>query len=70
MKKVREIREQLKDIMQQQKLPLNSSGTDWDIIRKCVCSAYFQNAAKLKGYAEYVNMRTGQLGAIDKRWLS
>ena len=59
MKKVREIREQLKDIMQQQKLPLTSSGTDWDIIRKCVCSAYFQNAAKLKGYAEYVNMRTG-----------
>ena len=59
MKKVREIREQLKDIMQQQKLKLNSSGTDWDIIRKCVCCAYFQNAAKLKGYAEYVNMRTG-----------
>ena len=59
MKKVREIREQLKDIMQQQKLPMTSSGTDWDIIRKCVCSAYFQNAAKLKGYAEYVNMRTG-----------
>jgi pre-mRNA-splicing factor ATP-dependent RNA helicase DHX38/PRP16 len=46
MKKVREVRGQLKDIMDQQKLKIASSGTDWDIVRKCICSAYFQNAAR------------------------
>lgn len=36
-----------------------SCGTDWDIIRKCICSAYFHQAARLKGIGEYVNSRTG-----------
>ena len=47
MRKVREVRAQLKDIMEQQKMTLVSSGTDWDVVRKCICSAYFQNAARL-----------------------
>lgn len=38
MRKVREVRQQLKDILVQQKLPVVSCGTDWDIIRKCICS--------------------------------
>ncbi|CAH0694346.1 unnamed protein product [Spodoptera exigua] len=59
MRKVREVRQQLKDIMQQQRLPLVSCGTDWDLVRKCICSAYFQQAARLKGIGEYVNCRTG-----------
>lgn len=59
MRKVREVRQQLKDIMQQQRLPLVSCGTDWDTVRKCICSAYFQQAARLKGIGEYVNCRTG-----------
>ncbi|KAL4701898.1 hypothetical protein ACJJTC_013186 [Scirpophaga incertulas] len=59
MRKVREVRQQLKDIMQQQRLPLTSCGTDWDTVRKCICSAYFQQAARLKGIGEYVNCRTG-----------
>lgn len=45
---VREVRAQLKDIMVQQKLDLLSCGSDWDIIRKCICAAYFHHAAKLK----------------------
>lgn len=45
---VREVRQQLKEIMEQQKMDLVSSGTDWDIIRKCICSAYFHQAARLK----------------------
>lgn len=45
---VREVRSQLKDIMVQQKMNLVSSGSDWDIIRKCICAAYFHQAAKLK----------------------
>ncbi|RVE40517.1 hypothetical protein evm_014833 [Chilo suppressalis] len=38
MRKVREVRQQLKDILQQQRLPLRSAGTDWDTVRKCICS--------------------------------
>lgn len=45
---VREVRAQLKDIMVQQKINLVSSGSDWDVIRKCICAAYFHQAAKLK----------------------
>ncbi|XP_034251068.1 pre-mRNA-splicing factor ATP-dependent RNA helicase PRP16 [Thrips palmi] len=59
MRKVREVRQQLKDILDQQKLDCVSCGTNWDIIRKCICSAYFHQAARLKGIGEYVNSRTG-----------
>ncbi|XP_056134192.1 pre-mRNA-splicing factor ATP-dependent RNA helicase PRP16 isoform X2 [Lampris incognitus] len=59
MRKVREVRSQLKDIMVQQRMNLTSCGSDWDIIRKCICAAYFHQAAKLKGIGEYVNVRTG-----------
>jgi len=58
MRKVREIRTQLLDIMKQQKMEYVSCGTEWDIVRKVICSAYFQNAAKLKGIGQYVNLRT------------
>ncbi|XP_002100547.2 pre-mRNA-splicing factor ATP-dependent RNA helicase PRP16 [Drosophila yakuba] len=59
MRKVREVRQQLKDIMTQQNLSVISCGIDWDIVRKCICSAYFYQAARLKGIGEYVNLRTG-----------
>ncbi|GFT90482.1 pre-mRNA-splicing factor ATP-dependent RNA helicase PRP16 [Nephila pilipes] len=59
MRKVREVRQQLKEIMVQQKLPIVSCGTEWDIVRKCICSAYFHQSARLKGIGEYVNCRTG-----------
>ncbi|KAI5717670.1 hypothetical protein M8J77_009415 [Diaphorina citri] len=59
MRKVREVRTQLKEILIQQKMKLVSCGTDWDVIRKCICSAYFHQAARLKGIGEYVNCRTG-----------
>ncbi|KAF7627114.1 hypothetical protein Mgra_00009624 [Meloidogyne graminicola] len=59
MRKVREVREQLLEILESLKIELNSCGTDWDIVRKCICSAYFYNAARLKGIGEYANVRTG-----------
>lgn len=59
LRKVREVRSQLLDIMKMQKIELNSSGMDWDVVRKIICSAYFHNAAKIKGIGEYVNIRTG-----------
>uniref|UniRef100_A0A8C4HPA9 RNA helicase n=1 Tax=Dicentrarchus labrax TaxID=13489 RepID=A0A8C4HPA9_DICLA len=45
--------------MRKQRMNLISCGSDWDIIRKCICAAYFHQAAKLKGIGEYVNVRTG-----------
>ncbi|XP_065064439.1 pre-mRNA-splicing factor ATP-dependent RNA helicase PRP16-like [Rhopilema esculentum] len=59
MRKVREVRSQLKDIMYQLKMDIKSCGFEWDLIRKCICSAYFHQAARLKGIGEYVNLRTG-----------
>lgn len=59
LKKAKEVRAQLLDIMQQQKVPMVSCGNDWDTVRKAICSAYFHNAAKLKGIGEYVNCRSG-----------
>jgi len=58
LKKVREVRGQLEEIMQQQKIPIVSCGTDWDVVRKTICSGYFHNAGKLRGIGEYVNLRT------------
>ena len=53
-----EIRNQLKDIMSMQKMELVSSGYDTEIIRQCICSGYYHQAAKRKGLGEYVNLRT------------
>ena len=58
VRRAKEIREQLGDIMKMQKMELISCGTDWDVIRKCICSGYYHQAAKLKGIGEYVNLRT------------
>ena len=59
LRKAREVRAQLTDIMSSQKLRLVSCGTDWDIIRKCITSGFFHQAARVKGIGEYVNCRTG-----------
>jgi pre-mRNA-splicing factor ATP-dependent RNA helicase DHX38/PRP16 len=59
MRKVREVRAQLLDIMKQQKIAHVSCGTDWDVVRQAICSAYFHNSARLKGIGEYANLRSG-----------
>lgn len=59
LRKAREVRAQLEDILRSQKLPIVSCGTDWDIVRKCITSGYFHHAARVKGVGEYVNCRTG-----------
>ena len=52
-----QVRQQLQDILTQQKIKLTTAGHEWDIVRKAICSAYFQNAAKFKSIGEYVNCR-------------
>ena len=59
LKKGREVRAQLLDIMKQQKIALHAAGSDWDLCRRALCSAYFHQAARLKGVGEYVNCRNG-----------
>jgi hypothetical protein len=59
MRKAREVRGQLEDIMKQQKMEILSVGTDWDIVRKCITAGYFHQAARVKGIGEYMNIRTG-----------
>ncbi|KAI0143627.1 P-loop containing nucleoside triphosphate hydrolase protein [Xylariaceae sp. FL1272] len=58
LRRAKEIRDQLLDIMKMQKMEMISCGTDWDMIRKCICSGYYHQAAKVKGIGEYVNLRT------------
>ncbi|OBT52331.1 hypothetical protein VE04_07626, partial [Pseudogymnoascus sp. 24MN13] len=58
LRRAMEIREQIGDIMKMQKMTMVSCGTDWDVIRKCICSGYYHQAAKVKGIGEYVNLRT------------
>ncbi|KAG8991813.1 DEAH-box RNA helicase prp16 [Tulasnella sp. JGI-2019a] len=59
LRKAREVRLQLEDIMKMQKLPIISAGTDYDVVRKAICSGYFHQAARVKGIGEFVNIRTG-----------
>ena len=58
LRKAREVRSQLEDILKSQKLDILSVGTDWDVIRKCITAGYFHQAARVKGIGEYMNCRT------------
>ncbi|KAL2848079.1 hypothetical protein BJY01DRAFT_212220 [Aspergillus pseudoustus] len=58
LRRAKEVRDQLNDIMVQQKMPLISCGTDWDEIRKCICSGFYHQAARVKGIGEFLNLRT------------
>lgn len=57
LRRAKDIREQLVSIMRQQKMQVCSSGADWDIIRKCICSCFFQQAAKVVNFGEYAHLR-------------
>ncbi|GAA5852743.1 hypothetical protein JCM8547_002612 [Rhodosporidiobolus lusitaniae] len=58
LRKAREVRTQLLDIMKHQKLDVIPCGTDWDVIRKTICGAYFHQAARVKGIGEFQHLRT------------
>ncbi|GMJ11646.1 FOREVER YOUNG, homolog in yeast PRP16, CLUMSY VEIN, embryo defective 3011 [Hibiscus trionum] len=59
LRKAREVRSQLLDIVKTLKVPVTSCDYDWEVVRKAVCSAYFHNGARLKGVGEYVSCRKG-----------
>ncbi|KAK6432279.1 DEAH-box RNA helicase prp16 [Oleoguttula sp. CCFEE 5521] len=58
LRRAQEIRNQIADIMTSNKMPLTSCGYDLDIVRECICSGYYHQAAKRRGLGEYVNLRT------------
>ena len=64
IRKAREVHAQLVDLMNQQKLQPVSCGGGWDVVRKSICSAYFQNSSKIKGIGEYINMLSGIPSAL------
>ncbi|PVF97099.1 putative PRP16-RNA-dependent ATPase [Serendipita vermifera] len=59
LRKAREVRAQLEDIMNTQKMEIVSAGTDYDMVRKAITSGYFHQAARVKGIGEFVNIRSG-----------
>ncbi|KAF8151992.1 putative PRP16-RNA-dependent ATPase [Mycena galopus ATCC 62051] len=59
LRKAREVRAQLEDIMKFQKMEIISAGTDFDVLRKAICAGYFHQAARAKGIGEFVNIRSG-----------
>jgi len=64
IRKAREVHAQLLDIMRQQKLEPRSCHGSWDIVRKSICSAYFDNSSKIKGIGNYINMLSGIPSAL------
>jgi len=59
LRKAREVRVQLEDIMKFRRMELISTGTDFDVLRKAITAGYFHQAARVKGIGEFVNIRTG-----------
>lgn len=59
LRKAAEVREQLLDIMGKQRMQPRSCRTDWDMVRRAVCSAYFMHAAKQKSLDEFTNLLIG-----------
>ena len=59
LRKVQEIRNQLLDIVKTLRMRVSSCGTDWDVVRKCICAAYFHQSARAKGAGEFTNLLFG-----------
>ncbi|KAF2723327.1 pre-mRNA-splicing factor ATP-dependent RNA helicase prp16 [Polychaeton citri CBS 116435] len=53
-----EIRDQLASILESLKMEVKSCGYDLDIVRQCICSGYYHQAARRRGLGEYINLRT------------
>lgn len=58
MRKAREVREQLIDILKSGAVRVTSSD-DWDVTRRAVVDAYYYQAARRKGMSDYINIRSG-----------
>lgn len=57
MRKAREVREQLLEIVRTEGMQ-ESSSDEWDSIRRAIAAAFFYQAARRKGIGEYINIRS------------
>lgn len=59
LQRAREIKHQLLRVMEKLNIPVVSSGADWDVVRKSICSGYAHQAAKISGLGKYVHLKNG-----------
>eukprot|EP00835_Amoeboradix_gromovi_P005035 NODE_437_length_8620_cov_0.295857.p2 type:complete len:900 gc:universal NODE_437_length_8620_cov_0.295857:3450-751(-) len=59
LRKAKEIKEQLTDLLKKNRFDITSCGYNLDLVRKTICSAYFHHTARMKTLSEYMNMRSG-----------
>ena len=59
--KARDVRAQLLEVMPKD---IKSSGTNWEVVREAITSAYLVQAARIKGIAQYVNLLSGITGHL------
>ncbi|AGO12697.1 AaceriADR224Wp [[Ashbya] aceris (nom. inval.)] len=59
LRRAYDIREQLIRVMLKEDVPIVSSGSGWDIIRKCICAGYVHQAARKSGLNQYVHLKNG-----------
>ncbi|SCU85563.1 LAFA_0D16402g1_1 [Lachancea sp. 'fantastica'] len=59
LQRAKDVQGQLSMLMEKRGVPIVSSGTDWDVIRKCICSGYAHQAGRLSGLSKFVNLRNG-----------
>lgn len=64
MRKAREVREQLVDMLKAEGVTMSTGGDDWDVIRRAVCSAFYFQAARRKGMSEYISLRSGVVAGL------
>lgn len=57
--RAKDIRTQLHKLMKKNKFAIKSAGVDLVKVRKCICSGFAQQAARLSGLTKYVHLRTG-----------
>jgi len=65
LRRARDVRNQLESILRASGYNTRESAAgDPDLVRECVCAAYFQHAAVFKKYGSYQNLRSGMEVAL------
>eukprot|EP00756_Hemistasia_phaeocysticola_P048366 Hpha_TRINITY_DN22797_c0_g1::TRINITY_DN22797_c0_g1_i1::g.34310::m.34310/K12815/DHX38, PRP16; pre-mRNA-splicing factor ATP-dependent RNA helicase DHX38/PRP16 len=59
LRRVEEVRVQLREIMQQKGKKIESCGLDTDVVKLALVAGYFHNAGKRRGLSDYYSMLTG-----------
>eukprot|EP01059_Diplonema_ambulator_P033190 TRINITY_DN681_c1_g1_i2.p1 TRINITY_DN681_c1_g1~~TRINITY_DN681_c1_g1_i2.p1 ORF type:complete len:667 (+),score=249.44 TRINITY_DN681_c1_g1_i2:124-2124(+) len=59
IKRVEEVRVQLREIMIKKKKKIKSCSPDWDPVKRALCAGFFTNCGKRRGVDDYYSMLTG-----------